>query len=51
MDLIVPGIGRHIGVETANRLFYLLSQILIVTGAMALEHAVKDASRLQDSSR
>jgi hypothetical protein len=41
MDLIVPGIGRHIGVETANRLFYLLSQILIVTGAMALEHAVK----------
>ncbi|MGB7691901.1 MAG: hypothetical protein WBM12_03365 [Pseudolabrys sp.] len=24
MDLIVPGIGRHIGVETANRLFYLL---------------------------
>ena len=41
MDLIVPGIGRHIGVETANRLFYLLSQILIVTGAMALERAVK----------
>ena len=45
MDLIVPGIGRHIGVETANRLFYLLSQILIVTGAMALERAVK--GRLQ----
>ena len=41
MDLIVPGIGRHIGVELANRLFYLLSQILIVTGAMALERAVK----------
>src|SRR5262245_19107405 len=41
MDLIVPGIGRHIGVEIANRFFYLLSQILIVTGAMALEHAVK----------
>ena len=41
MDLIVPGIGRHIGVEVANRLFYLLSQMLIVTGAMALEHAVK----------
>jgi hypothetical protein len=41
MDLIVPGIGRHIGVEVANRLFYLLSQILIVTGAMALERAVK----------
>ena len=41
MDLIVPGIGRHIGVEMANRLFLLLSQILIVTGAMALEYAVK----------
>jgi len=41
MDLIVPGIGRHIGVETANRYFYLLGQILIVTGAMALEHSVK----------
>jgi len=45
MDLIVPGIGRHVGVEMANRLFYLLSQILIVTGAMALERAVK--GRLQ----
>ena len=41
MDLIVPWIGRHIGVEVANRLFYLLSQMLIVTGAMALERAVK----------
>src|SRR5262245_46357397 len=41
MDLIVPGLGRHIGVEVANRLFYLLSQILIMTGAMALERAVK----------
>ena len=41
MDLIVPGIGRYIGVEMANRLFYLLSQLLIVTGAMALEYAVK----------
>src|SRR5262249_25591432 len=45
MDLIVPGIGRHIGVEVANRLFYLLSQILIVSGAMTLERAVK--GRLQ----
>jgi hypothetical protein len=45
MDLIVPGIGRHIGVEVANRLFYLLSQILIVTGAMVLERTVK--GRLQ----
>jgi hypothetical protein len=41
MDLIVPRVGRLIGVETAARLFYLLSQILIVTGAMALERVVK----------
>jgi hypothetical protein len=41
MDLLVPRVGRLIGVETAARLFYLLSQILIVTGAMALERAVK----------
>lgn len=41
MDLIVPRLGRLIGVETAARLFYLVSQILIVTGALALERAVK----------
>ena len=41
MDLIVPRAGRLIGVETADRLFYLLNEILIVTGAMALERVVK----------
>jgi hypothetical protein len=41
MDLLVPPAGRLIGVETATRLFYLLSQILIVTGAMAIARAVK----------
>jgi hypothetical protein len=41
MDLLVPRVGRLIGVETADRLFYLLSQILIVTGAMAIERVVK----------
>jgi hypothetical protein len=41
MDLVVPRLGRYIGVETANRIFYLLCEILIVTGAMALERAVK----------
>lgn len=41
MDLLVPRVGRLIGIETADRLFYLLSQILIVTGAMALERVVK----------
>src|SRR4029078_7424214 len=46
MDLIVPGIGRHVGVEMANRLFYLLSQILIVTGAMALEGRGEGGQRI-----
>ncbi|HEX5507850.1 MAG TPA: hypothetical protein VFX37_05035 [Pseudolabrys sp.] len=41
MDLLVPPFGRLIGVETATRLFYLAGQILIVTGAMAIERVVK----------
>jgi hypothetical protein len=41
MDLLVPPLGRVIGVEIATRLFYLISQILIVTGAMVIERAVK----------
>ena len=41
MDLAVPRLGRLIGVETATRLFYLVSQILIVSGAMAIERVVK----------
>ncbi len=41
MDLLVPPLGRVIGVEMATRLFYLLSQILIVAGAMAIERVVK----------
>jgi hypothetical protein len=41
MDLIVPLFARLIGVETATRLFYLLSQILVVTGAIAIERVVK----------
>lgn len=41
MDLIVPPVGRLIGVEAATRLFYLLSQILVVSGAIAIEHVVK----------
>jgi hypothetical protein len=41
MDLIVPRLARLIGVETATRFFYLLSQILVVTGAIAIERAVK----------
>jgi hypothetical protein len=41
MDLLVPQIARVIGVEDATRVFLLLSQILIVTGAIAIEWAVK----------
>ena len=41
MDLLVPPLGRLIGVEAAMRLFYLASQLLIVSGAMAIERAVK----------
>jgi len=41
MDLIVPPFGRLIGVETATRVFYLLGQIVVVTGAIAIEQVVK----------
>ncbi|MBV8753599.1 MAG: hypothetical protein JO328_12145 [Hyphomicrobiales bacterium] len=41
MDLIVPLIARLIGVETATRIFYLLSQILVIMGAVTIERVVK----------
>jgi hypothetical protein len=41
MDLLVPQMARLISVENASRLFLLLSQILIVGGALALERVVK----------
>ncbi|HEY0222878.1 MAG TPA: hypothetical protein VGC38_00010 [Pseudolabrys sp.] len=41
MDLIIPQIARAIGVEQAARLFLLVSQVLIVSGAMAIERVVK----------
>jgi hypothetical protein len=46
MDLIVPQWGRLIGVENATRVFLLLGQILIISGAIAVEFAVKGRSRL-----
>src|SRR5262245_15097368 len=46
MDLIVPWLGRRIGVEPAARIFLLVSQILVVTGAIAIEWAVKGRHRL-----
>jgi hypothetical protein len=41
MDLIVPQWARLVSVEDATRLFLFFSQILIVGGAVALEHVVK----------
>jgi hypothetical protein len=41
MDLIVPQLGKLFGVETAMRVFLLLSQLLVVSGAMAIEYGVK----------
>jgi hypothetical protein len=41
MDLLVPQIARLTSVENATRLFLLLSQLLIVGGALALEWVVK----------
>jgi hypothetical protein len=37
MDLLVPQMARLVSVETATRLFLLLSQLLIVGGALLLE--------------
>lgn len=41
MDLAVPPLASLIGVEPATKAFYLLGQILLVSGAMALERKVK----------
>ena len=41
MDLIVPQLARFMNVETAGKLFFITAQLLIVTGAIALELSVK----------
>jgi hypothetical protein len=41
MDLLVPRMAQFVNVENATRLFLLLSQLLIVGGALALERVVK----------
>jgi hypothetical protein len=42
MDLIVPQLAQLIGgVEQATRLFLLLSQVLVISGALAIEWVVK----------
>jgi hypothetical protein len=41
MDLAVPQLARFMSVENATRLFFLLAQVLVVTGALTLEWVVK----------
>ena len=41
MDIIVPQLARFMDVETAGKIFFLTSQLLIVSGALALELSVK----------
>ncbi|MGY4602872.1 hypothetical protein ACVW16_001284 [Bradyrhizobium sp. USDA 4474] len=41
MDLLVPPLARIIGVEPASKVFLIACQLLIVSGAIALELAVK----------
>jgi hypothetical protein len=41
MDLVVPQLARFVDVETAARLFFLIGQLLIVSGAIAIEFVVK----------
>ncbi|KAB1075578.1 hypothetical protein [Methylobacterium planeticum] len=41
LDLVVPRLARLMSVETATRMFLLASQVLTVTGAVAIELAVK----------
>ena len=45
MDLIVPQLARFMDVETAGKLFFITAQLLIVTGAIALELSVKRRHR------
>src|ERR1700687_2567541 len=46
MDLTVPLLGRFMSVETAAKVFLGASEVLVVTGAIALEFAVKHRHRL-----
>jgi hypothetical protein len=41
MDLIVPQIARFLPVESATKVFFVFTQLLLVSGAIALEIAVK----------
>ena len=46
VDLIVPVAARFVSVETAVRLFLLVSQTLVVSGAIALELKVRGRHQL-----
>src|SRR6266403_4702833 len=46
MDITVPTLARFVSVETAARLFLLASQALVVSGAIALEIAVRGRHQL-----
>jgi hypothetical protein len=41
IDLLVPPLARAVGVEIATRVFLIISQVLIVSGAIALEIVTK----------
>lgn len=41
MDLVVPPLARLVGVESATKAFLVLSQLLLVSGAVAIELSVK----------
>jgi hypothetical protein len=46
MDVLVPPLARFVGAELATRLFLLLSEILLVAGALAIERVVKGRMQL-----
>ncbi len=46
MDLVIPKMAQLTGVENATRLFLLLSELLLVSGAIAVEWAVKGRIQL-----
>jgi hypothetical protein len=46
VDIIVPWLARLFAVETATRIFLIASQTLVVTGAIALEIAVRGRHQL-----
>ncbi len=46
MDLVVPALARIVSVQIAAKVFLGACEVLVVTGAMALEWAVKRRQRL-----